>query len=75
MILSMIGKNKQLQRQTAQSPDTYFGALDGTLGQIKEVLEKKNLLRNETTVSGQPEASNTLIEENAFQIKNKISGI
>ena len=54
---------------TVQSPDTNFGALGSTLGQIKEFLEKISLPRNETTVSGRPEASYTLIEKNALRIK------
>ena len=57
--------------KTVQSPDTNFGALGSTLGQIKDVLEKMSLPRNETTVSGRPEASYALIEENALRIKNK----
>ena len=60
---------EQTAAKTAQSPDTNFGALDGTLGQIKEVLEKINYPGNETTVSGRPEKCNTLIEENALRIK------
>ena len=31
---------EQTAAKTVQSPDTNLGALDGTLGQIKEVLEK-----------------------------------
>ena len=72
---TFIDWKEQTAAKTAQSPDTNFGALDGTLGQIKEVLKKINLPGNETTISGLPEASNTLIEENALRLKNKISGI
>ena len=62
---------EQTAAKTAQSLDTNFGALDGTLGQKKEVLEKINYPGNETTVSGQPEECNTLIEENALRIKKR----
>ena len=66
---------EQTAAKTVQSPDTNFGALGSTLGQIKDVLEKISLPRNETTVSGSSEASYSLIEENALRIKNKISAI
>ena len=66
---------EQTAAKTVQSPDTNFGALGSTLGQIKDVLEKISLPRNETTVSGSPEASYSLIEDNALRIKNKISAI